>query len=83
MAGLHRRVISTDVYEGSRIESRYMGPDLLAYVEGVELAGFYIDAGAARRACARYVDAKLKDDREAREKADARAGQKAGKKGRR
>ena len=42
-----RKLIATDVYEGRCVEVRYMGPDLLAYVEDIELAGFYLNTQGA------------------------------------
>jgi len=37
-----------------------MGPDLLAYVDGVEMPGFYLSVEAAHAGGKRYVDAQLK-----------------------
>ena len=51
---------------GRTLTARYMGPDLLAYVDDLELAGFYLDAEAAHQAGMRHVDAeeKAKAERE-------------------
>lgn len=51
-----RKVGKTERYGGSQIEVRFMGPDLLAYVDGVELSNFYLTPEAARAAGRRYVD---------------------------
>jgi len=53
---LTRRLIRQQSYLGRSLEARYLGPDLLAFVNGIELASFYIDAQSAIDAGVRYVD---------------------------
>ena len=68
---LTRRMIGKpESYLGRKIVIRHMGPDLLCYVNDVELGGFYTDAKAARDAGIRHVDAEVKaqKEREARER---------------
>lgn len=48
-------------YKGYIITVRYMGPDLLGYVNNEELSGFFVDVRAVVAAGARYVDQKLKE----------------------
>lgn len=56
-----RKAIGEPVpYEGSFIQVRHMGPDLLAEVDGIELAGFYIDSEAAVLAGTKYIDSQKK-----------------------
>jgi hypothetical protein len=64
---LVRKLIATDVYEGRCIESRFLGPDLLAYAENskgemIELAGFYTNSSGAFAAC-RHIDAEIKEEK--------------------
>jgi hypothetical protein len=54
--GLKRKLIRQETYQGRVLEAVYMGPDLLAFVNGVELASFYIDTEAALAAGRRYAD---------------------------
>jgi len=54
---VRRQVGVTEQYHGRALVARFMGPDLLAYVDDVELGGFYTDVEAARAAGRRYVDA--------------------------
>lgn len=61
MAIERKKVGKTERYKGSDIEVRFMGPDLLAYVDGMELPNFYLDAEAARAAGRRYVDEEQKE----------------------
>jgi hypothetical protein len=58
-----RKIVATDVYEGRRITVRYMGPDLLCEVEGIELAGFYLNTEGAYGAAHRYIDAEIKEEK--------------------
>ena len=43
-------------YRGHEIVARFLGPDLLCYVDGSELAPFYADLNAAQKAGMRHVD---------------------------
>lgn len=64
-----RLVVKPEQYRGRTITARYMGPDLLAYVDEIELGGFYMTAEAAREAGRRYVDAEI-DAEEKRARGD-------------
>lgn len=55
-----RQVGDAERYHGRRLTAHYMGPDLLAFVDGVELGGFYRDVEAALAAGRRHVDAEIK-----------------------
>jgi hypothetical protein len=57
-----RQVGKPELYHGRKLIARYMGPDLLAYVNDVELGGFYTDVEAARAAGRRHVDAEIKEE---------------------
>lgn len=61
MAIERKKVGKTERYEGSDIDVRFMGPDLLAIVDGVELPNFYLTPEAARAAGRRYVDEQLRE----------------------
>ncbi len=52
------------LYRGRVIVARHCRPDLLGYVDDVELNGFYKDTAAVWRAGVRYVDEKIKADEE-------------------
>lgn len=58
---IQRKVVSTAEYRGSHITVRHMGPDLLSYVDGVELSGFFISTAAAIGGGERYIDQQLKE----------------------
>lgn len=60
-------------YQGRRLVARYMGPDLLGYVDGVQLSGFYLDVEAALRAGRRYVDEQIKEEKKKAEAASKSA----------
>lgn len=47
-------------YRDHLISAHYVGPDLIAMVDGQELPAFYLNAEAARAAGRRFVDDKLK-----------------------
>lgn len=61
---LTRKLIAETIYQNHRIEARYMGPDLLAYVNDIELANFYVNTQAAFEAGRRHVDYELKAAKE-------------------
>lgn len=69
---LQRVVVSTEIYQGRKLVARFCGPDLLAYVDAIELSGFYLDTRAAMLAGKKHVDAEIKAaadrDRESRGK---------------
>lgn len=66
---IRKQIGPAEAYRGSRLTTHYMGPDLLLYVDGVEMPGFYLNQEAAHRAGRIYVDAQLKAQAEAQEKA--------------
>jgi hypothetical protein len=61
MALIRKQVGDAERYEGRRLVARFMGPDLLAYVNDVELASFYINVESAIAAGRRYVDDEIKE----------------------
>ena len=69
---IQRKLVRSETYEGRTLEARHMGPDLLGFVNGVELSGFFVDARAAIDGGKRFVDAEIKAQRERDEK-NARA----------
>lgn len=60
MSTIVRKLIRSETYQGRTIEARYMGPDLLCFVDGTELGSFYIDARAAIEGGQRFIDAEIK-----------------------
>lgn len=58
---IEREIIGeAEEYHGRVLTARFMGPDLLGYVDGIELGGFYRNRTAAINAGKRYVDAEMK-----------------------
>lgn len=53
---------ATQMYHGRKLTAHFLGPDLLAMVDGVELGGFYLTAEDARKAGRRHVDAQIKEE---------------------
>lgn len=51
-------------YRGHTITARFMGPDLLGYLDEEELSGFYLDTAAVHGAGVKHVDAKIKAEKE-------------------
>lgn len=64
MAIQRRTVGSATLYRGGKIEAKHCGPDLLCYVDGVELGGFYASVEGVRKAGMRHIDAQLKEESE-------------------
>jgi hypothetical protein len=56
MAVERKQVGETLHYRGHEIVARFLGPDLLCYVDGSELSPFYEDTNAAQKAGMRHVD---------------------------
>lgn len=50
-----------ELYRDRLISVRLMGPDFLAYVDDIELSGFYISPNAAVAAGQRYVNDDIKN----------------------
>ena len=63
MAIERKQVGDAERYLGRRLTAHYMGPDLLARVDGVELANFYVGVEAAIAAGRRYVDDQVKEQK--------------------
>ncbi len=61
MAFTRKQVGDAERYQGRRLMARFAGPDLLAYVDDIELAGFYINVESALQAGRRHVDAEIKE----------------------
>jgi hypothetical protein len=58
-----RQVGDAERYHGRRLHAAHMGPDLLSYVDDVELGGFYLNVEAALAAGRRYVDGQIKEEK--------------------
>lgn len=58
---LIRKVVAIETYRDHKIEAKFLGPDLLAYVEGEEIAHFYINTRAAIEAGRRHIDYVIKE----------------------
>lgn len=58
---VERKIVGKSEYKGSEITVRHMGPDLLAYVDGAELSGFFLNTAAAIAGGERYIDQMLKE----------------------
>ncbi len=67
--GIVRKLIRGESYQGRTIEARWMGPDLLCFVNGAELGSFYVDAQAAIEGGQRFVDAEIKAEQDKAAKA--------------
>jgi hypothetical protein len=59
LSNIRRKLIRSETYQGRTIEARWMGPDLLSFVDTLELSGFFIDAQAAIEGAQRYIDAEI------------------------
>jgi hypothetical protein len=70
MSKITRKLIRSETYQGATIEARWMGPDLLCFVNGTELGSFYIDAAAAIEGGQRYIDADIKAAQERKSQSD-------------
>lgn len=53
---MRKQIGKTENYRGHEIIVRYLGPDLLCYVDGIELNAFYETSTNARKAGRTYVD---------------------------
>jgi hypothetical protein len=51
------------LYHGRTVTGRYAGPDLLCYVNDVELPHFYADLEAVRGAGRRWIDHEIEEAR--------------------
>jgi hypothetical protein len=56
-----RKLVKSEEFHGRKLEARHMGPDLLGYVDGVELSGFFIDVEAALAGGRRFVEDEEKE----------------------
>jgi hypothetical protein len=59
-----KRVGDVVNYRGHEIEVRFLGPDLLCYVDGSELSPFYETLDNARKAGERHIDLMIKAESE-------------------
>lgn len=57
-----RQVGDAERYHGRRLSAHFLGPDLLGYVDDIELSGFYLNVEAALAAGRRYVDDQIKEE---------------------
>lgn len=65
MTVMRQTVGVPELYRGSLISVRFMGPDFLCYVGDIEMSGFYVSPAAAVSAGQRYIN----DEIDAKEKA--------------
>lgn len=61
MAVTREQIGQVEEYRGHKIVAHLAGPDLLGYVDDVELSGFYLNTAAVSAAGQRYIDGKIKD----------------------
>lgn len=67
---INRPLVKSEYYHEHLLEARFMGPDLLSFVDSVELPQFYVDVEAALLSGRKFIDAQEKEERE-RLEADA------------
>lgn len=59
---LQRQIVgSPELYRGSTITVRLLGPDYICYVDDVEMSAFYLTPGAAVSGGQRYVNERMKE----------------------
>lgn len=59
---VERKIVGEPLqYKGHKIEARYMGPDLLCYVDNQNIGQFYLNVEAVKTAGKRYVDELTKE----------------------
>jgi len=58
---INRKLIATEEYRGRTIEVRFMGPDVISMIDGVELPNFFLSSDGARRTARRCIDDWLKE----------------------
>lgn len=61
-----RQVGEPLAYKGRTITTTMLGPDLLSYVDEIEMPHFYLSLTAARKAAMRYVDTEIKEQEKSR-----------------
>ena len=60
---IQRQQIGADQYvRGHLVQLRYLGPDLLCYVDNTELNAFYETVPAAMAGAERYIDLMERND---------------------
>ena len=69
MAIERKQVGPTVDYHGRKLLARHMGPDLLGFVDDMELSGFFLDVEAAHDAGRRHVDGEIKAEQERQKQA--------------
>jgi hypothetical protein len=57
-----KQVGDAERHHGRRLHASFMGPDLLANVDGIELPAFYLSVEAAIAAGRRYVDDQIREE---------------------
>lgn len=55
-----KQVGAAEMYLGRSLTALYVGPDLIAFVDKIELSGFYINRESALIAGRKHVDAEIK-----------------------
>lgn len=63
---VREQVCPPERYHGRLLTACHMGPDVLGYVDGIELGGFFMSPHAAIAAGRRYVDDQIKSEAKAR-----------------
>jgi len=68
MAIQRKTVGAAEKYRGYAIEARFVGPDLVACVDGEELSTFYLNRNAALTGAKKHVDelTKIEQKKESR-----------------
>ena len=58
-----KQVGDAERYHGRRLHASYLGPDLLANVDDIELPTFFLTVEAALGAARKYVDEQIKEEK--------------------
>jgi hypothetical protein len=53
---IERKLIGRINHKGHVIEARFMGPDLIGYIDGMEMGNFYLDAQAVYKVAINQID---------------------------
>ena len=60
---LQRKLVDCVTYKKHVIDIKYIGPDLLCYVNEIELPNFFVNIRSAIEAGKRFVNEKLKEEK--------------------
>lgn len=60
---VERKLVKSENYHKHILQARHMGPDLLGFVDGMELSNFFVDVEAALSAGRRYIDNQEEEER--------------------